>query len=104
MPARQNRPFPVRLLCSILATAICWAIAGIVLCVIIAGPGTLAAWLMWGTGVCFIGWVPVGIPLVAAGDRICRLPPVALALGVGSCGVLLMGLPYLTAVLTRDFG
>ena len=61
------------------------------------------AWLVWGSGVCFEGWVLVGIPLVAAGDRVCRLRPAVLAIGVGFCGVLIMGLPYL-AVLTHNFG
>jgi hypothetical protein len=71
---------------------------------VVRGPGTLAAWLIWGGGVCFGAWVLVGIPLVAAGDRIFRLGPAVLALGVGFCGALIMGLPGLIAVLTHNFG
>jgi hypothetical protein len=94
----------VRLLCSILAITICWGIAGAVFSLVVKGPGTVAAWLIWGGGVCFLGWVVVGIPVVAAGDRIYRLRPAAFALVVGLCGVLIMGLPYLAALLTKDFG
>jgi hypothetical protein len=100
----QRSPRHVRLLCSIQAITACWGIAGLVFILVVKGPGTLATWLIWGSGVCFVGWVFVGIPLVAAGDRICRLRPAVLAIGVGFGGVLIMGLPYLTALLTHNFG
>jgi len=100
----QRSPGHVRLLCSIHAITICWGIAGLVFISVVKGPGTLVAWLIWGSGFCFVGWVLVGIPLVAAGDRICRLRPAVLAIGAGFCGVLIMGLPYLAAVLTHNFG
>src|ERR1700730_2057281 len=100
----ERSPRHVRLLCSILAITICWGIVGLVFSLVVKGPGALAAWLIWGGGVCFVGWVLVGIPLVAAGDRICRLRPAVLAIGVGFCGVLIMGLPSLIAVLTNNFG
>ena len=94
----------MRLLCSILAITICWGIAGLVFCLVVKGPGTLAAWLIWGGGVCFGAWVLVAIPLVAAGDRIFRLGSAVLAIGVGFCGALIMGLPGLIAVHTHNFG
>jgi hypothetical protein len=87
-----------------LAISISWAAAGLVFISVVDGPGTFAAWMIWGGGVCFLGWLLVGIPLVAAGDRIFRLHPATLALGAGFCGVVLMGLPNLTAILTHNFG
>ena len=94
----------VRLVCSIQAMTICWGIAGIVFNLVVKGPGTLTAWLIWGSGVCFIWWALVGIPVVAAGNRILRLRPAVLAIAVGLCGVLVMELPHLTAVLKHNFG
>jgi hypothetical protein len=101
---QRRNPCHVRLLCSILAITICWGIAGFVFVLTVKGPGTLAAWLIWGGGFCLVGWLVVGIPLVAAGDQIYRLRPVVLAIGVGLCGVLIMSLPGLAGVLTHDFG
>ena len=100
----ERTPYHVRVLCSILAITICWGIGGVVFCLLVKGSGTLAAWTIWGGGVCFVGWVLVGVPLVAAGDRIYRMRPAVLALGVGLSGVLIMSLPYLVGLLTNDFG
>ncbi len=100
----ERTPCHVRLFCSILAVTICWGIAGVVFSLLVKGPGALAAWTIWGGSVCFVGWVLVGIPLVAAGDRIYRVRPAVLAFGVGLSGVLIMGLPYVVGLLTRDFG
>lgn len=104
MPLGERIPLHVRLLCSILAITICWGLAGLVFSLVVKGPNALAAWLIWGGIVCFVGWVLVGIPLVAAGDRICRIRPAVLVIGVGFCGALIMALPYLAAVLTHNFG
>ena len=100
----ERTPYHRRLLCSILAITICWGIGGVVFSLLVKGPGTLLAWTIWGGGVCFVGWVLVGIPLVAAGDRIYRMRPAVLALGVGLSSVLIMSLPYVVGLLTNDFG
>jgi len=100
----ERNPCHLRLLCSILAITVCWSIAGVFFSFLVKGPGTLVAWTIWGGAICFVGWVLVGIPLVAAGDRIYRMRPAVLALGVGLCGALIMCLPYLSGLLTHDFG
>jgi hypothetical protein len=67
-------------------------------------PGILGGVDELGDGFCFVGWVLVGIPLVAAGDRIYRLRPTVLAIWVGLCSVIVIGLPGLASILTHDFG
>jgi hypothetical protein len=103
-PSEQTNPLLFRLICSIVALTIAWGIAGVVFTLAVKGPGTFGAWLIWGTAVCLAGWVLVGIPLVAAGDRIYRLPAPVFAVGVGLAGALVMALPFLIGVLTHDFG
>ena len=48
-------------------------------------------------------WLLVGLPLVAAGERIFQLPALVFVLGVGLAGALVMALPSLLGVLTNGF-
>lgn len=70
-----------------------WLIAGVVFCLLVRGPGTVSAWVIWGGGVFIVGWLVVALPLIAIGDRAMRLPALVLAFGGGCAGALLMLLP-----------
>ena len=94
----------IRLVASIVSLAVCWLIAGVVFSLVVQGPGAFLGWLIWGGAVCFIAWLLVGLPLVAAGDHIFRLPAPIFVLGVGFAGALVMALPSLIGVLTNNFG
>jgi hypothetical protein len=63
MARMQQSPGYLRLLCSIQAIAICWAIAGVLFMLAVKCPATLSA-----SAMCLVGWLLVGVPLVAAGD------------------------------------
>jgi len=77
-----------------------WSL-GVIFVSLIRGPGTVAAWLIWGTGVFATGWILVALPIVALGDKILRIGVIGLPLAAGAGGVFVIELPYLiTRVLT----
>ena len=84
-----------RIEASIKALATTWLIAGVLFCVFVRGPGTVMAWVIWGTGVFLVGWLVIGLPLIAIGDHIMRIPALALAFAGGFSGALLMLSPNL---------
>lgn len=94
----------IRLVASIVSLAACWLIAGVVFGLLVQGPGAFLGWLIWGGAVCCIARLLVGLPLVAAGDRIFWLPAPIFVLEVGLAGGLVMALPSLIGVLTNNFG
>jgi hypothetical protein len=96
--------FSHRLSFATAAVAAAWAISGAVFIFAVRGPGSIEAWLIWGTGLFTAGWILVALPLVALGDRILRLGTVWLALLAGAGGTLVIELPYLiTRVLSPRF-
>ena len=77
-----------------------WSL-GVIFVSLIRGPGTVAAWLIWGTGVFATGWILVALPIVALGDKIVRIGVIGLPLVAGAGGVFVIELPSLiTRVLT----
>ncbi len=97
----KRTSFQLRMLCSILAIAISWFVAGSVFVMVVHGPARLSAWLIWGTGCCLTGWVLVGIPVAASREWVFRERPGLFAVLVGFCGALVMALPYLAWVFTQ---
>ena len=49
----------------------------------------IGLWLFWGTPFLFLGWIVIGLPLVALGNRICRTNLLLLAIVAGLSGGLL---------------
>ncbi len=103
MPPLEGSSGDVRLICSFLAIATSWALAGLVFCLVVSGPGTVSAWVIWGGGFCLLGWLLVGVPVVIAGDRILRVRPLILAFVVGFCGAVIVSFPYLVCVAAALF-
>jgi hypothetical protein len=85
--------FSKRLACSFIALGIGWCISGTIFCIIIKGPGTVAAWCIWGSAFFSLGWLFVGLPLVALGEWSRRVPSLLLMLAGGLGGALVMALP-----------
>lgn len=93
--------FSRRLSYATAAVAAAWLVSGVIFVSLIRGPGTVAEWLIWGTGVFATGWILVALPIVALGDRILRIGVIRLPLAAGAGGVFVIELPYLiTRVLT----
>jgi hypothetical protein len=93
--------FSRRLSYATAAVAAAWLVSGVIFVSLIRGPGTVAAWLIWATGVFATAWSLVALPIVALGDRILRMGVIGLSLAAGTGGVSVIELPYLiTRVLT----
>ncbi len=83
-----------RLSCSVGAAGVAWLFSGSIFVLIIRGPGTVSAWLIWGTPVFLAGWILVGLPLIALGDKVLRMNRAVLMMAAGLGGALVIELPY----------
>jgi hypothetical protein len=94
-----------RISCSLEALSIAWLISGILFVIVVKGPNTISAWLIWGTFFFLAGWMLVGLPVVALGERILRmsLPLLMLLAGIGGAVVMLLPI-VLTKVLATKGG
>ena len=85
-----------RLICSLVALALVWASSGVLFTTLVSGVGLMQAWLVGGTVMFLIGWVVVGLPLVALGEcasSVKHFPIIVFASGLG--GALILFLPDL---------
>src|SRR6266545_3748143 len=94
MPVSLRR----RVSCSLEALSMAWLLSGIVFAIVVRGPGTISAWLIWGTLFFLAGWMLVGLPIIAFGDRILRMNCPLLMTVAGTGGAVVMLLPV---VLTK---
>jgi hypothetical protein len=86
-------PLRRRISCSLDAAGIAWLISGVVFAVVIKGPGTISAWLIWGTFFFLSGWMLVGLPIIALGDKILRMSRLLVMIVAGTGGAAVMLLP-----------
>ena len=96
-------PLRRRISCSLSAAGIAWLISGSVFVVVGRGPGIISAWLIWGTLFILAGWIIVGLPLVALGDKILRIGRLLVMLIAGMGGALVMGLPSFFTMLVTTY-
>jgi hypothetical protein len=85
----------IRVACSFRALALVWLISGVVFCFAVKGPGTLVVWIIYGTFFFMVGWILVGLPLIAMGNRVCHVPALSFAALAGLCGSFIVELPTL---------
>jgi hypothetical protein len=86
----------IRLTCSLLVLGISWAISGSTFIALANGSDLLRAWLTAGSVIFLVGWILVGLPLVALGDRISSpkyFPVITIASGL--TGALILFVPDL---------
>ena len=88
-------PLRRRIACSLEATSITWLISGTVFALVVKGPNTIGAWLIWGTVFFLFGWTLVGLPVVALGDKVLRMSAFRLMIVAGAGGALVMELPFI---------
>src|SRR5260370_36513267 len=91
--------FDVRLASSLKALGIAWLVSGIVFTIIVRGPSTIQAWCIRGTGFFVIGWIVVGLPLIALGELVHRVPYLLLAMAGGLGGALALDSPGILLLL-----
>jgi hypothetical protein len=93
-PSQGTRTtFSGRIFCSFKALGVAWLITGTIFCIVVKGPSTISFWCIWGSLVFAVGWLLVGLPLVALGEWARRVPFLVLTLAGGLGGALVMYLP-----------
>ncbi|HET7216016.1 MAG TPA: hypothetical protein VFL79_20670 [Terriglobia bacterium] len=90
---RMRKSFSTRLACSFKALGIMWFVSGIMFCLIVKGPSTVSFWCIWGSAFFVLGWLFVGLPIVALGERILRASFLLLIFAGGLGGSVVMALP-----------
>lgn len=84
-----------RVACSFKALGITWFVSGTIFCIIVKGPGTVSFWCIWSSVFFALGWLLVGLPVLAFGERIFRVPFRLLIFAGGLGGALVMALPVI---------
>jgi hypothetical protein len=84
---------PIRIYISIEAIGICWFISGIASGVRFRDPEVSFLVFLWSLPIFAFGWVLVGIPIIAMGNRILRVPKILLGITGAIAGGLVMLFP-----------
>ena len=93
-----------RVSCSLEALSVAWLISGSVFAVFVQGPNTISAWLIWGTFFFLAGWMLVGLPVIALGDRVLRMNLLLLMIVAGIGGAVVMLLPIVFTKMLATSG
>jgi hypothetical protein len=80
----------IRIANSIEAIGICWFISGIAWGFLYRDPRVAFLFFFWSLPFLALAWVLVGIPLIAMGNRIIRIPKVFLGIGGAIAGTFVM--------------
>lgn len=84
---------------SLWALGMVWVLGGVIWAATIKGPGVVAVWCIWGTGLFLIGWLLIGLPLILLDGRVLRIPYIVLALLAGLGGALILAVPTVIFML-----
>ncbi len=94
-PSGSEIPRSLRMETSLRALAICWLISGIAIGLRYHDMKLGMLFLMWSFPLCALGWVVVGLPVIALDGRILRVPKLLLAGAGAVAGLLVLLLPAL---------
>ena len=88
-------PVGARVACSLGALAITWFGSSIAAGFCYRDINTIYALLIWSPPFFAVGWLLVGIPIIAVGDRIFKIPKLLLGVAGAFGGLLIFLLPWL---------
>ncbi len=91
----QNVILPIRVILSFAALAICWLVSTIAFALHIGDDRALVAFFIWSVPFFAVGWILAGIPIIAMGVRILKIPKLLLGVAGAVAGLLVMLLPVL---------
>ena len=93
---------PIRIAISLAALAICWFVSCIASGLRFQDPAVSVLLFIWSPPFFAVGWVLVGIPIIAMGNRILRIPPILLGIAGAIAGVFVIIFPFFVlAVISR---
>ena len=95
---RAEIPRMLRIETSLRALAICWLISGIAVGLRYHDMKLGMLFLMWSFPLCALGWVLAGLPAIALGGWMLRVPKLLLAVAGAVAGLLVMLLPAMVTL------
>jgi len=90
-----NLTLTLRIASSLEALGICWLVSGVLFGLFIRDARGIFLFFFWSVPFFVAGWVLVGIPLIAIGNRVLRMPKILLGLAGAVGGIFVMLLPAL---------
>lgn len=91
----DNPTLTIRIANSLLALAVCWFVSGVASGLRIRDIGATLLFFIWSLPFFAVGWALVGIPIIAMGNRILKIPKILLGAVGAAAGALIMLLPSL---------
>ena len=85
---------PTRTACFLGTLGICWLVSGILFGVFLRDVRGGILFLFWSPLLFAIGWIPVGIFIIAMGNRILRVPTIILVMAGAVGGAFVILFPY----------
>ncbi len=92
-------PVILRLWASVGALAICWFMGSIAFGVYLRDGGATLAFFFWSVPFFIAGWVLVGLPMIAMGDRVLKVPILLMGIAGAIAGTLVVLLPFVLTAL-----
>jgi hypothetical protein len=93
---------PIRIANSLEAIGICWVVSGIASGLRFRDPRVSVLFFLWSLPFFAVGWVLVGIPIIAMGNRILRIPKIFLGIAGAIAGAFVILFPiFVVSVISR---
>jgi hypothetical protein len=95
-------PLLIRIANSIEAIGICWFVSGIASGLRFRDPRVSFLFFLWSLPFLAVGWVLVGIPIIAMGNRILKIPKIFLGIVGAIAGAFIILFPiFVVSVISR---
>jgi hypothetical protein len=91
----ENTTLTIRITSSLRALGICWFVSGVALGLYIWDARGSFLFFFWSLPFFVVGWTLVGVPIIAMGNQILRIPKALLGVAGATAGAMVMLLPTL---------
>jgi hypothetical protein len=98
----ENATLPIRIASSVEALGICWFVSAVAAGLRFRDPRVSVLLFLWSLPFFAVAWVLVGIPIIAMGNQILRIPTLLLGVAGAIAGAFIMLLPFfVVSVIAR---
>lgn len=100
--AMTNVSLTFRIACSLKALGICWLVSGLLFGSFFRDTRGFFLFFFWSVPFFVAGWILVGIPILAMGNRILKMPKIFLGIAGAVAGAFLILFPFfVVSVISR---
>ncbi|MEO8737370.1 MAG: hypothetical protein ABI380_12620 [Edaphobacter sp.] len=98
----SSAPLQLRITISVAALAICWFVYGVAFGIYLRDVQGTVAFFIWSLPFFAVGWVLMGIPVIAMGNRILKIPKILLGIaGAVAAVLIILALYFVLAVIAQ---